>query len=233
MIDRKQTEHFKAKKNRYDEQLLFAPPKHTQEETNSIIRELKSRNINSVVEFGSGNGRLTLPLLQSGIRVTAVDISKESLETLSNSASKMNIKKGLLFTSLTIPNSRWEAIVGCDILHHVELNTYLREMNQKLIKSKGVIIFSEPNILNLSWSLFITFFIDWRVEWRILYCNYFTLRKKLERYHFKNIRISGFGLFPLPLFNTMPFLQDINYFLGNVPVLKLFAYRLIIVAEAN
>ncbi len=233
MIDKKQTEHFKAKKNRYDEQLLFTPPKHTQEETNSIIRELKSRNINSVVEFGSGNGRLTFPLLQNGIQVTAVDISKESLAALSNNASKMNIKKDLLFTSLTIPNSKWEAIVGCDILHHVELDTYLREMNRKLIKPKGVLIFSEPNILNISWSLFITFFIDWRVEWGILYCNYFTLRKKLMHYHFRNIRLSGFGLFPLPLFNTIPIFQKINYFLGNLPILKLFAYRLIIVAEAS
>lgn len=233
MIDRKQTEHFKIKKNRYDEHLLFNPPKHTQEEVKTIINELKSRNLNKVVEFGSGNGRLTIPLLQSNIRVTAVDISKASLKVLSETASRMKIVKGLLSTSQTIPNNRNEAIVGCDILHHVDLDTYLKEMNQKLTKSEGVIIFSEPNILNIFWPLFITFFIDWRVEWRILYCNYFALRKKLELYHFKNIKVSGFGLFPLPLFNTMPFLQGINYFLGNIPVLKLFAYRFIIVAEAN
>jgi len=233
MIDRKQTEHFKVEKNRYNEHLLFNPPKHTQEEVKTIIKELRNRHVHTVVEFGSGNGRFTIPLLQHNIRVIAVDISKASLKALSEAASRMKIEKGLLSTSQTIPNNRNEAIVGCDILHHVDLDTYLGEMNQKLSKSKGVIIFSEPNILNIFWPLFITLFIDWRVEWRILYCNYLTLREKLELYHFKNIRISGFGLFPLPLFNTLPFLQGINYFLGNVPVLKLFAYRFIIIAETR
>lgn len=233
MIDRKQTDHFKIKKNRYDENLLFHPLKHTQEETNRFITELTGRDINKVVEFGSGNGRLTIPLLQNKIQVTAVDISSESLKALSVVVSRMKIPKDLLSTSQTLPDSKSEAIVGCDILHHVDLDIYLREMNRKLIKPKGIIIFSEPNILNIFWPLFITIFIDWRVEGKIVHCNYFTLLKKLKAHNFTNIKISGFGLFPLPLFNVISFFQKINYFLGNLPVLKLFAYRLIIVAEAG
>lgn len=232
MIDKKQTEHFKVENNRYDEHLLFNPPKHTQEEVKTIINELKERHIDNVVEFGSGNGRLTIPLLQSNIQVTAVDISKESLRVLKTTASKIKLKKNNLSTSQTIPSGKNEAIVGCDILHHVSLD-YLKEMTQKLTKPKGIIIFSEPNILNIFWPVFITFFIDWRIEWRILYCNYFTLEHTLKKYDFKNIRISGFGLFPLPLFNSVPLVQKINYYFGNLPILKVFAYRLIVFAEVG
>lgn len=224
MSDKNQEWHFKSKKNRYQEQLLFHPPKHTQEETNLIITRLKRMKIRKVVEFGSGNGRLTIPLLQNHIQVLAVDISRESLIHLKMVASQVGVQKEVLQTSLLIPQAKTDAFVGCDILHHVNLDAYLKEMRSKLNKP-GIIIFSEPNILNIAWTLLITFYIDWRIEWRIIYCNYFTLLKKLRQNNYKNINIKGVGILPTPLFNSFPTLQKLNYFLGNLPVLKLFAYR--------
>jgi len=233
MNDTGQIRYFNFEENRYKEELLFHPPKHTRDETNIIIHELKKRNISKVVDFGSGNGRLTVPLLQNNIQVTAVDSSNESLRSLWDISLRMKVKKGLLSVSTTIQDDKSDAIVGCDILHHVHLDTYLYRMNKKLAKSKGIIVFSEPNILNIFWPLFITFFINWSIEKRILYCNYFTLMAKLKKNNFENIHISGLGLFPLPLFNKAPLLEKINYFLGTVPILKFFAYRFIIIAESR
>jgi SAM-dependent methyltransferase len=230
MIDSKQVEHFKMEKNRYEENLLFRPPLHTQEEVNHIIRELKQRNINKVVEFGSGNGRLTIPLLQNNIKVVAVDISTDSLHALSAIALRMNIKEDMLTTTYEIPSKLNHAVVGCDILHHIDLEKYLNDIHQKLQK-KGIIIFSEPNILNTAWIFLITFAIDWKIEWRIIFCNYFNILRTLKKNKYKNIKIQGFGLIPPPLLNSFPTLQRINYFLGDIPILKLFAYRYLIFAE--
>lgn len=233
MTDLRQASHFNDEAHRYAEHLLFNPPQHTRDEISVILSILKRKNIKTVVELGSGNGRLTFPLLHESVRVTAVDISRDSLQALLRVAKKMKIPQGLLSTSQTIPHGNNKAIVGCDILHHVPLDTYLKDMHENLVKPRGTIVFSEPNILNIFWPIYITFFINWEIEGGIRNCNFFTISKKLHTQGFQKINIQGFGLFPLPLFNAIPFLQRINYFLGSLPVLKLFAYRLIITAEAH
>lgn len=228
MTNTSQAQHFKSKKNRYKEELLFHPPKHTQEEINLMLRILKKRNITSVIDFGSGNGRLTFPLLLNKISVLAVDISKESLEIVKRIAKRRGIQH--LSTSDHIPSNKTDAFVGCDILHHIDIDIYLKMMQGRL-KEGGIILFSEPNILNIAWVLFITFLLDWRIEWRIIFCNYFSLTKKLRENKFTDIHIHGVGLLPPPLLNWAPLLQRINYFLGDLPILKLFAYRFIISAQ--
>lgn len=231
MIDNKQKDHFKFEKNRYAKNLILYPPKHTQEEVFQILDKLQSRNIQKVVEFGSGNGRLTIPLLKHDIQVVAVDVSVDSLASLRQTTTDLNINKNMLVTSQTLPQEKTDAIVGCDILHHVNIHYYFKEMKNRL-NERGIIIFSEPNILNIAWPLLITFAIDWKIEWRIIFCNYFTLMIKLREIGFKNICIKGHGLLPPPLFNSFPPLQKINYVLGNLPILKLFAYRFIILASS-
>lgn len=221
--------HFQSKKHRYSEELLLNPPLHVQQETQYIINRLKGYKVRTVVDFGSGNGRLTIPLLQAGFVVTAVDISKESLDRLMAMAEKMNCAQHLSCAT-HFPRGPFDAVVGTDILHHVDINRELHTMRKALHKS-GVLIFSEPNILNISWTIFISLFLDWHVEKGIVFCNYFTLRKLLTKHSFRVITITGHGLFPPPLFNRSPFGQMINYFFGNLPFCKLFAYRLIISAQ--
>lgn len=228
MSDTDQIEHFRSQKNRYSTEYLLNPPKHTKEEVQIIINELQKRHVKKVVEFGSGNGRLTIPLLQNRLNVLAVDISKESLIALQKTALRMSVNSHLSI-SQNIPSGEVSAFVGCDILHHVDLDIYLKKMNDALLPN-GTIIFSEPNILNIAWAILITFFIDWRIEWRILYCNYFILIKKLKETKFTNIKIKGIGLLPPPFLNSFVSLQKINYSLGNAPFLKFFAYRYIITA---
>jgi len=230
MIDKNQARYFENKKNRYKENLLLHPPQYTQEEMQEIIEILKRRNIKKVIDLGSGNGRLSIPLLQNTIQVTAVDISKKSLDSLQTFVNKIGISKNMLKTAQEMPKNQTAAVVGCDILHHIDLDEYLPKM-MHVLKPKGVIIFSEPNILNGAWSILITFTIDWKIEWRIIYCNYFSLYKKLQANNFTKISIKGLGLVPPPLLNSFSFFQKINYFLGNLFFLKLFAYRYIIVAE--
>lgn len=233
MIDNKQKKYFEKKENRYDESLLINPLKHVVEETQLILSELKKRSITKVVDFGSGNGRLTIAMLKENIETTAVDISDNSLSTLLKTAKKIGIRSDLLTTSSKIPHKKWDAIVGCDILHHVSLNSTLSEIRTNLEDHRGLILFSEPNIFNLSWGVFVTLRNTWKVEKGMMQCNYFNFLYELRKNNFKNIILHGYGLFPPIFLNKIPFLQEINYFLGNLPILKLLAYRYIIIAQAT
>ncbi len=227
-----QRRHFEKKKNRYDEQLLSTPPRHVVEETEYMMSELSKRKIRRVVDFGSGNGRLTLPLLKKGFNVTAVDISRNSLLSLVEYVKGQGIKKGLLMVSETIPLKKWDAIVGCDILHHVALHETLTKIRSRLTDKKGIIVFSEPNIFNPSWAVFVTLFHSWRIEGGMVNCHYFNFQKELQETRFDAIHLHGYGLLPPIFFNRIPILRKINYFLGDLPVLKFFAYRFIITAQA-
>lgn len=213
----------------YAEKEILNPALHVEKETSVIINVLRKKNKKEVVDFGSGTGRLTIPLLKDNIQTTAVDISRESLKKLMNLSKKIG-KSGLLKISEKLPDSKYDAIVGTDILHHVDLDEYFSLFGNKL-KKGGLLVFSEPNIFNLSWFVFITLFLDWREEKRIIFCSSVNLKKKLKKYKFKNIKIICLGLLPTIFFNKFPFLAKINYWLGSLPIINLFAYRIILQAE--
>ncbi|EKE14081.1 MAG: hypothetical protein ACD_12C00680G0002 [uncultured bacterium] len=224
-----QVKHFNSEKNQYLSDKLFHPPLHVQDELNTIILLIKKNSQKrEVVDFGSGNGRLTIPLLKNGFTVTSVDISNKSLLNLRYNAEKINKQKQLK-TRLALPENS-NVICGTDILHHVELKNYF-PLFYKSLKKDGMIIFSEPNILNIGWSLFISLFLDWKIEKGIIQINYFNLIKQLKSAGFEDVKIVGLFLFPPMLFNRINFLSRLNLFFGNFPILKLFAFRYIITAH--
>lgn len=229
MSDSKQKNFFNKKNNRYPESLVLNPNLHTIKETLQIIKRLKHLSKSDhVADFGAGSGRITLPLLENGFNVYAVDISQTSLDEIKKLSEKMNYKS--LTTTYTLPKRKVKAVVGADVLHHVDLSEHLPLIFANLEKG-GKIIFSEPNAFNFSWYAYLPIASSWEIEKGLMTCTYLNLRNKLEKAGFKNIKISGLGFLPRPLFTFSSFLCDLNDSLGNFPFLKLFSYRLIIEAE--
>lgn len=224
-----QAKHFDSEENQYLSDKLFNPPLHARDELDKVISLIKiNTKKRKVVDFGSGNGRLTIPLLKTGFSVFSVDISSKSLLNLQNNAAKIKKQKKLK-TGLTIPiNSN--VICGTDILHHIELKNYFPLFYQSLTRG-GYVIFSEPNILNIGWSLFISLFLDWKIEKGITQINYFYLKKQLKIAGFKKIKIIGLFFLPPMFFDKISILRKINLYMGNLPILKIFAFRYIISAH--
>jgi len=225
---KKQKDFFNSKKNQYQLNAILNPPLHTREEINEVIR--RTTNIfkkNEIIDFGAGSGRLTIPLLKMGYKVIAVDISTESLKNLQKLSRKLKLQS--IQTERILPKKMVNLIVGTDILHHVELSIYLPKL-QKMLNRGGKIVFSEPGGLNPSWYIYLPLFIGWEVERGIVNSTYFNLQQKLTDSGFSKINIQGLGLFPRPFFNWFPLFSHINDWLGNLPLLKQFAYRYIIEA---
>jgi len=115
-------------------------------------------------------------------------------------------------------------------LHHIDIKKYFLYFYNHL-KKEGKIIFFEPNVFNFSWIVFISLFLNWFEEKGIFQINYFYLIHQLKKSGFKKIKIFGLYFFPPMIFGKNNFLQKINLFLGNLPLLKLFAFRYVIVGE--
>lgn len=219
---------FELEDNQYPPALIENPPFHTILEIKEFLNRLSKANIHKyIVDFGAGSGRLTIPLLKNNFRVLAIDVSNKSLRRLQKIAKKSSV---LLDTSISLPIDRkFQTVVGADILHHIDLDKYLPKIYSSLEKG-GRVIFSEPCAFNLAWYIYLPLASSWGLESGILNCSYYNLKHVFEKQGFRNVTISGLGFFPRPFFNWSKSLCKLNDWIGNLPILKLFAYRYIIEA---
>lgn len=230
VVDAKlQGNFFDEKSNQYDPSGIINPPYYTSVELSLMLTKLDGKRGDEVIDFGSGNGRLTIPLLRQNYTVMAVDVSDHSLRDLLSIASKLNLTKPET-TSILPKKGLYYAVVGTDILHHVDMDHYLPSF-YNILKKNGKIVFSEPCAFNIAWYIFLMFFKDWQMEKGLINCTYFNFERLLKKYKFRNITIIGLGLLPRPFFSWSKTLCRFNDWLGNRRFLKLFAYRYIIEAR--
>ncbi len=226
----KQEAFFDCSEHQYNTDLIINPPFHTKNEISIIIERLKRAGIEkNISDFGSGSGRVTIPLLKQNFSVLAVDISTKSLENLKKIAKSLSLK-GLETTHNLPKGKKFKAIVGADILHHISIDTYL-PMFYESLEEGGRVIFSEPGAFNISWYIYLPLVADWEVERGVMRCSYHRLKTSFEKYGFRNVQVMGLGLFPRPFLNFSKRLCLLNDRIGNLPFLRLFAYRYIVYAR--
>jgi SAM-dependent methyltransferase len=182
-----------------------------------------------VVDFGSGTGRLTIAVARAGYRVIAVDLSRASLDVLDGITADLGL--GNVQTSTSVPEGRVDAVVGADVLHHVDLDEWLPRLHAILVPG-GKAVFSEPGGLNPTWYLYVAALGHLRVEKRLLRNNLATLGRKFSRSGFGEVKITGVGLAPRPLLGFRPSVCRRHDSCGNIFVLRWFAYRYLVEATA-
>ncbi len=226
-----QKEHFDLAKHQYSLDAILNPPLHTRLEMKRVLDVLTGIPTGprqTILDFGAGTGRLSIALAQSGYSVLAVDISEISLAKLQGVAGKLGLDS--IQMSTTFPSDdTFSAVVGADVLHHVDLDDYVPKLYGVLAEG-GKAVFSEPGGLHPFWYAYLSVFYDMRVERRIVHSNLFTLRRKFERHGFRDVKISGVGLLPRPLFGWSRAACELHDRSGNLPIAKWFAYRYLIEA---
>jgi 2-polyprenyl-3-methyl-5-hydroxy-6-metoxy-1,4-benzoquinol methylase len=111
-----QQEFFDGGRQNYSEARILRPPLHTRREIAIILNRLHDvRTGTMVVDFGAGSGRLTIPLLQVGFSVLAIDVSAASLARLCSTATALGLN-GVQTASALPAGQKFAAVVGTDIL---------------------------------------------------------------------------------------------------------------------
>jgi len=108
-----------------------------------------------VVELGCGPGRVTMPLLRHGCRVTAVDISRPTLEHLQERVRNEDLTDG--FRPLCADAGQLqleepvELVIGRGFLHHLRRPAPVLERARTLLQPGGRAVFMDPNPLQPLW----------------------------------------------------------------------------------
>ena len=87
-------------------------------------------------------------LARSGAEIVAIDVSADLLEIAKANCSASNVQFQIQDAcELTYGDAAFDSVVGSSILHHLEIETALREI-YRVLKPAGTIYFTEPNMLN-------------------------------------------------------------------------------------
>jgi len=186
----------------------------------------------SVLELGCGTGYFTRELARSGAEIIALDVSPELLEIAKTNCCAPNVRYEIQNAyELNFPDAAFDSVLGSSVLHHLEVEQALREIN-RVLKPGGTIYFTEPNMLNpqiaiqknVPWvkqklgdSPDETAFFRW------------PLRRLLEQGGYRDVRIVAFDFLhpktPAPLVDR---LDSVGRFLERIPVISEFAGSLYI-----
>jgi SAM-dependent methyltransferase len=189
-----------------------------------------------VLELGCGKGEFTSRLKEKGIKkLVAIDIS---LDLIAQAKKKLR-NRNVYFVvadaeAMPFKNQSFSNVIGVSILHHLSVDRALREMFM-VLKKKGKIVFSEPNMINPQVFLVKNIIFLKRlcgdvdtesafVKWH--------LNNKLKKSGFVNIEISPFDfLHPSTPKVLIGFVCYIGKAIEKTPFLKEIAGSLLIYAQ--
>jgi 2-polyprenyl-3-methyl-5-hydroxy-6-metoxy-1,4-benzoquinol methylase len=101
-----------------------------------------------VLELGCGTGYFTRELCKTGATITAIDISPDLLAAAQAKSRNDNVEFEIQNAyDMTFSDQTFDAVVGSSVLHHLEIDAALKEI-QRVLKPGGLIFFTEPNMMN-------------------------------------------------------------------------------------
>jgi SAM-dependent methyltransferase len=118
-------------------------------ERQAFVQAVKNDNVNSIIDIGSGTGRVTESLLSLVQRIVAIDFSWQSLSVLNNKRLK-NCSAVCTDISFDLPfkNYAFDLAVSCQVLPQLQFDELLgavREVN-RILKPQGLFVFSGYNL---------------------------------------------------------------------------------------
>jgi len=113
-----------------------------------LFTEFLGHHKSRVLEIGCGTGLFTKELARTDNTIVAIDISDALIMKAKERVSSLNVN----FTvgnayETKFKSGSFDFIVGSSALHHLEVDTALKEFS-RILKSGGRMMFTEPNMMN-------------------------------------------------------------------------------------
>lgn len=194
--------------------------------TGRFLRFAGARSSDAVLDIGCGLGRLTLPLLQSGCRVTGLDLSAPTLGALKERVEQLGLSDR--FRAVCRPAEelaflgKFDLAVGRGILHHLEDPVPVLSKIHAALKPGGRAAFMDPNPYHPGWIPFILLHptLSWSVERFVLRGTPDRTRGMLESAGFAGAGTKSCGLVPPPLWGRLPKVDALEERLEKIPLLR-------------
>lgn len=103
-----------------------------------------------VLEIGCGDGDDALKMVENGAVVSAIDISKTAIDKANKLSNERGLKVDFRVMDaevLDYAESEFDMVCGEGVLHHLDLETMVREL-VRVLKPGGVAVFTEPLGIN-------------------------------------------------------------------------------------
>lgn len=115
---------------------------------NHFAKELQRHDKLEILDFGCGPGDNSLRFAKAGFQVTGFDISQKNVEVSRVLFEKYEVTtQGRFLVStaeeLNFEIESFDAVVGIDILHHVDIERAMIEV-KRVLKPGGIAVFREP-----------------------------------------------------------------------------------------
>jgi SAM-dependent methyltransferase len=171
-----------------------------------LIAAATLERTHDTLEIGCGQGRYTLPLVDRGFKVTALDLSPVLLERLRSAGGSRQIcliEADIAYLPQHL-TKQFDRVIGFFALHHMhDLDLVFRGAGRAL-KRGGVLALLEPVPTNPLYYLQIAFTpkMTWRGERGLVKMRTPIVHAALRRQGFVNCRTETFGLFPPVIVNT-------------------------------
>lgn len=147
IFDRQDYNYTKRRRIRFDDDTVIRLRKRYEQALGE-----KFKLCENFLDLGCGNGFIALNLARTGLmhHVSGIDISERMLQQCQKNAKILNINISLAQADaefLPFRNDSFDLIVGHAILHHLpDVQDALRE-TYRILKPKGMCIFTEPSRL--------------------------------------------------------------------------------------
>lgn len=119
--------------------------KKHQEDIPKVIKLLKKKGAEKVLDLGCGSGRHSVYLVKHGFDVYGIDITKFGIEIakdwLKKERLKANLKIGDIYQKLPYPDNFFDAIISTQTLHHARIERIRKLIGEmeRILKPAGLI----------------------------------------------------------------------------------------------
>jgi 2-polyprenyl-3-methyl-5-hydroxy-6-metoxy-1,4-benzoquinol methylase len=197
-----------------------------EEMTRQLLTLAQVREQEQVLDIGCGVGRLTIPLLRAGCKVTGLDVSRPTLDTLVRRVNELGMSDRFLPLCLPVENldyqKKFDLVTGRGILHHLQDPLPVLRQVRAALSPNGRAVFLDPNPLQPLWFPFVLL--------------HPTLSLPMERYLWRGtpnriqqlLNQAGLipqsfhflGLVPPPLWDRLPKMAVLETWLESIPLLR-------------
>ena len=205
---------------------------------NYLLKEFKGKK---VLDYGCGDGNTAVFSAKNGAEVVGIDISSVRIKNSKELAVKEGVSDRTSFFVMDaekteFPDNYFDGIICTGVLHHLEIESALKEM-ARILKPEGSIICNEPLVHNPIFQLYRRLTPHLRSGWEM---EHILSKKeiKLAEKYFGKIELRFFYLTTLlavpfrnsPFFNfILSIFEKIDSIILKIPGLRWWAWQIIFV----